>query len=259
MFKIIGLDCCHSYNMGIAVLAQRLCHIAIWRLLLIIGMVFAVLVVSQCFALLYGKTFSLYPPMVVRNATLLISSQSNKSFVANLLVGNDTYASDSDSAKETGYENETKETDKHNDPASDDNTNSHKEFKFEKDDPNGSTNFTLSEVQNQAGILPVVSQGISTKGMGNFDADSRTSDSFFIDKISVSPSVGNFKQTMGLQPKDKEMKPLQAVSVTLNNNSTMTSISNSILKRWEKQLTSISQINSILLHSHVSSHSVVRV
>jgi hypothetical protein len=257
VFKIIDLDCCHSYNMDIAVLAQRLCHIAIWRLLLIIGMVFAVLVVSQCFALLYGKTFSLYPPMVVRNATLLISSQSNKSFVANLVVGNDTYASDS--AKETGYENETKETDKHNDPASDDNTNSHKEFKFEKDDPNGSTNLTLSEVQNQAGILPVVSQGISTKGMGNFDADSRTSDSFFIDKISVSSSVGNVKQTMGLQPKDKKMKPMQAVSVTLNNNSTMTSISNSILKRWEKQLTSISQINSILLNSHVSSHSVVRV
>jgi hypothetical protein len=227
VFKIIGLDCCHSYNMDIAVLAQRLCHIAIWRLLLIIGMVFAVLVVSQCFALLYGKTFSLYPPMVVQNATLLISSQSNKSFVANLVVGNDTYASDS--AKETGYENETKETYKHNDPASDDNTNSHKEFKFEKDDPNGSTNLTLSEVQNQAGILPVVSQ------------------------------VGNVKQTMGLQPKDKKMKPLQAVSVTLNNNSTMTSISNSILKRWEKQLTSISQINSILLNSHVSSHSVVRV
>uniref|UniRef100_A0A2N9GBM4 Exostosin GT47 domain-containing protein n=1 Tax=Fagus sylvatica TaxID=28930 RepID=A0A2N9GBM4_FAGSY len=244
--------------MDIAVLAQRLCHIAIWRLLLIIGMVFAVLVVSQCFALLYGKTFSLYPPMVVRNATLLISSQSNKSFVANLVVGNDTYASDSDSdsAKETGYENETKETYKHNDPASDDNTNSHKEFKFEKDDPNGSTNLTLSEVQNQAGILPVVSQGISTKGMGNFHADSRTSDSFFIDKLSVSSSVGNVKQTMGLQPKDKKMKPMQAVSVTLNNNSTMTSISNSILKRWEKQLTSISQINSILLNSHVSSHSV---
>ncbi|KAM4131415.1 hypothetical protein ACJW30_01G174500 [Castanea mollissima] len=240
--------------MDIAVLAQRwrLCHLTIWKLPLIIGIVvIAGLVVSQCFAfaLLYGKTFSLYPSnkvsivMVVRNATVLSSSQSNKSIVLD-----DTYASDS--GKEAGYENETKEPDKRNDPAS------VKDFKFEKDNPKASTKLTLSNVQNQAGILPLVSQRISTKAMGSSDADSGTLDSLIADKISVS-SVRNVKQTEGWQPKDRKMKPLQFVSITFNNNnSTMTSISSSVLKRWEKQPISISQMNSILLNGHVSSHYV---
>lgn len=196
---------------------------------------------SNCWfgRLLYGRTFSLYPSnkvsivMVVRNATVLSSSQSNKSFVPD-----DT----SDSGKETGYEKETKEPDKRNDPAS-----------VDKDDPKASTKLTLSNVQNQAGILSIVSQRISTNGMGSSDADSRTLDSLIADKNSVC----NVKQTEGCQPKDRKMKPLQFVSVTFNNNSTMTSISSSVLKRWEKQPISISQMNSILLNGHVSSHYVV--
>lgn len=184
--------------------------------------------------------------MVVRNATVLSSSQSNKSFVLD-----DTYASDS--GKETGYEKETKEPDKRNDPASVDKV---KDFKFEKDDPKASTKLTLSNVQNQAGILSIVSQRISTKGMGSSDADSGTLDSLIADRNSVS-SVCNVKQTEGCQPKDRKMKPLQFVSIAFNNNSTMTSISSSVLKRWEKQPISISQMNSILLNSHVSSHYVV--
>nr|POE71596.1 putative glycosyltransferase [Quercus suber] len=220
---------------------RRLCHLTIWKLLLIVGIVvIAGLVVSQCFAfaLLYGRTFSLYPSnkvsivMVVRNATVLSSSQSNKSFVPD-----DT----SDSGKETGYEKETKEPDKRNDPAS-----------VDKDDPKASTKLTLSNVQNQAGILSIVSQRISTNGMGSSDADSRTLDSLIADKNSVC----NVKQTEGCQPKDRKMKPLQFVSITFNNNSTMTSISRSVLKRWEKQPISISQMNSILLNGHVSSHYV---
>lgn len=241
--------------MDIAVLAQRrwrqLCHLTIWKLLLIIGIVvIAGLVVSQCFAfaLLYGRTFSLYPSnkvsivMGVRNATVLSSSQSNKSFVL-----------DDTSGKETGYEKETKEPDKRNDPASVDKV---KDFKLEKDDPKASTKLTLSNVQNQAGILSIVSQRISTKGMGSSDADSRTLDSLIADKNSVS-SVCNVKQTEGCQPKDRKMKPLQLVSITFNNNSTMTSISSSVLKRWEKPPISISQMNSILLNGHVSSHYAV--
>ncbi|KAM4123652.1 hypothetical protein ACB094_01G173400 [Castanea mollissima] len=92
--------------------------------------------------------------------------------------------------------------------------------------------------------------------MGSSDADSGTLDSLIADKISVS-SVRNVKQTEGWQPKDRKMKPLQFVSITFNNNnSTMTSISSSVLKRWEKQPISISQMNSILLNGHVSSHYV---
>lgn len=224
---------------------------------MIFGMLVAVLIVSQCIALPYCKTLSLSPSnkgsivMVVPSAALLNNSPPNKHFIVNLVVGNDTYAS---SDKDAGFGNKTKETDKFNDLASDGDTNSHGEFKLGKDDPKASINLTSGKVQNQSGNLPVVSQGTPTKGMGNFDADSRTSESFFADNIS---SIGNVKQTMKMQPKGKKIRPLQAVSVTLNHKFSTASISNSILKRWEKQATSISQMNSILLESPVSSRSMV--
>lgn len=216
---------------------------------MIFGMLVAVLIVSQCIALPYGKTLSPSPVnkgsivMVVPSAALLNNSPPNKNFVVNLVVGNDTYAS---SDKDSGYGNKTKETDNFNDL-----------FKFEKDDPRASTNLTSGRVQNQFGNLPVVSQGTATKGMarmGNFDADSRTSESLFADNVS---SVGNVKQTMKRQPKGKKIRPLQAVSVTLKHKFSMASISKSILKRWEKRTTSISQMNSILLESPMSSRSMV--
>jgi hypothetical protein len=243
--------------MNIALLAQKLCHIAIWRLMVIFGMLVAVLIVSQCIALPYSKTLSLSPAnkgsivMVVPSAAILNNSPPNKHFIVNLVVGNDTYTS---SDKDAGFGNQTKGTNKFNDLASDGDTNSHGEFKLEKDDPKASINLTSGKVQNQSGNLPVVSQGTPIKGMGNFDADSRTSESFFADNIS---SIGNVKQTMKMQPKGKKIKPLQAVSVTLNHKFSMASISKSILKRWEKQATSISQMNSILLESPVSSRSMV--
>jgi hypothetical protein len=243
--------------MNIAVLAQRLCHIAIWRLMVIFGMMVAVLIVSQCIALPFSKTLSPSPAnkgsivMVVPSAALLNNSPPNKHFVVNLVMGNDTYAS---SDKDAGYGKETKETYKFNDLASDGDTNSYREFKFEKDDPKASTNLTLNKIQNQSGNLPVISQGTPTKGMGNFDADSRTSKSLFADNIS---SIGNVNRTMKIKSKGKKIRPLQAVSVTLNHKVSMASITNSILKRWEKQATSISQMNSILLESHVSSRSMV--
>ncbi|XP_041008164.1 probable glycosyltransferase At3g07620 [Juglans microcarpa x Juglans regia] len=238
--------------MDIAVLAQRFCHTAIWRLLVIIGMVVAVLIVTQAFELPYWKTLPLSPPskgstaMVARNATLPNNSPPTKPFVANLRVDNDTFASDSD--KEAGYENQTKETDKQDDPASYDDKNPHKEVKFEKDYPKAGTNLTLNDVQNQDGILPIESQGLSTKGMGNFHADSRIS--FIAENAS---SVSNAKQTMKTKPTDKKTKPLQEVSVTLNNKFTIVSISNPILKRLRKQPISISQMNSMLLNSPVPS------
>lgn len=222
------------------------------------GMVVAVLIVSQAFELPYWKTTPLSPgkgstAMVARNATLPNNSLPNEPFVANLVVDNDTFAFDAD--QEAGDENETRETDKHGDPASYDDKNPQKEVKFEKDYPKAGTNLTLNEVQNQDGIFPIESGVISTEGMGNFHhLDSRTS--LIAENAS---SVSNAKQTMKTKPADKKAKPLQELSVTLSNKFTIVSISNPILKRLHKQPISISRMNSMFLNSFVPSHHMVRI
>lgn len=218
--------------MDAAVLVQRLCHIKIWRLLVIMGTVVAFLAVSQGFALTIWKTIPLSPaskgsiPKVAHNVTVLNNSRPNRPFAVNIVEGKDTYASDSH--KEAGYENETKETDKQDKLASDYNPNSHKEVKVEKDYPQAITNLTLGGVQNPVGILPFVSEGISSKGMGNFCADSRTL--FFADNISTAANV---EPTTKMQPKHKKTRPMQSVSIT--------------------------QMSSLLQKSHVSSWSTVQI
>lgn len=260
--------------MDIAALTKRLINFEIRTLLLIIGVAVVLVVVSQCSDLPYGKNFYSSPAYtgsasivtVLGNFTSSNNSESGKFDVVGV-VGTDVLDieeesghgnTDSDSNKEFELEKDASnatldksypvginrsEDDissgekivdlRHDyvprDSGRDDSNKAH-------DDPKTSS---ASEFRNGASIVSVVSQGAATDSPENLNADSK----------------GNTKQTTEIQTEDKKTEPLQSVSVTLHDNSTMSSIS--ILRKWNPRPTSISQMNSLFLRSPISSSSMV--
>lgn len=261
--------------METSALFQRLCLVEIRRLLMVIGVAIIVIILFQCFALPYGKGWSVSSAdegsvvMVISNPILSNSSKSSIRVFHIMTNGSDS----SDLGEEAGDEDEIENTDADSELSSNkieqndvllklgemlgkstDNTSSQeksietgsKQLKQvgETEILEATTSSTFGGIQSDVGTVPSVLLGISKKKGENRDRDSITSDSFFPTKVI---SLDH----METQTKNAEL--LQTISVTLNNNSTRDSIST--LKRRE-QSTSISQMNSLLLHSLVYSHSM---
>ncbi|KAK9269351.1 hypothetical protein L1049_001122 [Liquidambar formosana] len=270
---------------------QKLCHVEIRRLLLIMGIVVAVVVVFQLFALPFGTILSLPPAsedsvFMVGNVTLSSKSKPVISYIVPL-AANNTNASDLEDEAE--YEDEAKRIDTGFDSASYDDRdldssfviyqdgNLHSETTFKKDvtyeksmtiqnatsKSNNSTQqrgrefrySSLEQVENSNinsklhndlkadnkkdgfASLPLVSPGISTKGVGNLNADLRISV-----LLANKSSMSNVKQATA-----KTSDLSQTVSVTLSNNVIMAT--NHRKRRRVMQPTSISQMNSLLVRS----------
>ncbi|PRQ46662.1 putative xylogalacturonan beta-1,3-xylosyltransferase [Rosa chinensis] len=250
--------------MGVAALTQRLCNFEIRRLVLIIGVAVVIVVVNQCFELPYGKRFYFSP-----------ADTGSASVVT--LLGNVTGSNDLESGKfdvvgvvgivvnnTGGLELEEFELEKDAsnvtveksfpvgiNTSEDDISSAEKTIDFRHDSvprdsrigesyklDNDSKTSSASEFQNEAGIVLVVSQGAARNSPGNINAVSK----------------GNFEQTTDIQVEDKKTEPLQSVSVTLHDNSSMTSIST--LRKWNPRPTSISQMNLLLLRTPISSSSM---
>ncbi|XP_031250684.1 probable glycosyltransferase At5g03795 [Pistacia vera] len=263
--------------MDIFLLFQRLCHVGIRRLLLIIGILVPVVVVYQCFAISYSKNLPLLlasdkglVAMTVGNATIIDDSKPTTIFVAmpndkeskvmatdyNLGLDGGNFFDNSFHKNEDGDSQEgVTDVKSLNVGYVMDTATSSTEMKsiesqighIEKDekiehgnvidhDQKSTTGLTLGEDQKRPGITSVVSTQLSSmevKNLANFS------------------SVGNVKQVIETLPMKTELP--QVVSIIPNNNLTAADIS--ILKRLNKHSTSISQMNSLLLQSHVSSHS----
>ena len=265
--------------METSALFQRLCLVEIRRLLMVIGVAVVVIILFQCFALPSGQGWSVSPAnegSVVMLISDPISPNSSKSSIRVFNIM--TNGSD---LSDLGEEDEAEIADKDADYelTSDkivendvvlklgetlgissitvtDNTSSQEKSietgskQLKQVDENGileaTTSSTFGGIQSNAGTVPGELLSISKKNGENRDRDSITSDSFPTKVISLDHMV--------TQTKNAEL--LQTISVTLNNNSTRDSITT--LKRWE-QTTSLSQMNSLLLHSIVYSHSMVRI
>ncbi|KAL6224065.1 hypothetical protein ACLB2K_002921 [Fragaria x ananassa] len=240
--------------MEVAALTQRLCSFEIRRLVLIIGVAVVIVVVHQCFELPYGKDLYFSP-----------ADAGSASVVP--LLGNDTSSNDSETRKfdvvglvgimvnETDvlglveFELE-KEKDASNitvqksfpvgisrsedDKPVEGKTIDFRDDSVRRDSRLGESNkvendpkpISASEFQNGDGIVSVVAQGAGTDS-------------------PEAVSKGDIKQTT---------EPLQFVSVTLHDVSSTTSIST--LRKWKPRPTSISQMNSLLLQSPISSSSM---
>lgn len=226
--------------MGIQILAQRLFHVEIRRLLLIIGLVVSILVVSQCFALPYVKKFYFSPARKDSNYELAsdTDSTSHKELMLDkvVIVGS-RFQTGADQSMDSISTTE-KVTDYRRDALPKANkvtTNIH----GADNDYKTITGSTSSE--DQAGSVSGVSEGIFMKGMRNFNAD----------------SVDNIKKTKERRHEEKESELLQSDLAASNYNLTVASIS--VSKRLPKQATTISEMNSLLLQSPLSSHSMVRI
>lgn len=294
MYNLLFQLLCILYDMDTAAArTQRFWNIGIRRLLLIIGGAVAVVVVSQCFELPYDTTFFFFPADIgsISTATMFANvgssnmSKSGKFSVGGVegLVVNDTEVSDS--VEESGHGNDTNQQTwvyglaLGNDSSStgesmlENNVTLGKSYPVgtggnedgvffrgktrdfkngylqtadesadsyrEDNEPGISFGLKVNEVKNEVGLVPVVSQEISTKSPENLNVDSN----------------GNVEQNIETQIDHQKIELRQPVSVTLDDNSTMTDIS--VLRKWNRRPTSISQMNSLLLQSSVSSCSMV--
>ncbi|KAJ6731509.1 EXOSTOSIN HEPARAN SULFATE GLYCOSYLTRANSFERASE -RELATED [Salix purpurea] len=263
--------------METSALFQRLCLVEIRRLLMVIGVAVVVIILFQCFALPYGKGWSVSPAnegsvvLLISNPILPNSSKSSIRVFNIMTNGSDSsdlgeedeaeiadkdaeYELKSDKILQNDVMLKLGETLGKSSITVTDNTSSQEKSietgskQLKQDDENGileaTTSSTFGGIQSNAGTVPGLFLSISKKNGENRDRDSIASDSFFPTKvISLDHMV--------TQTKNAEL--LQTISVTLNNNSARDSIST--LKRWERS-TSMSQMNSLLIHSLVYSHSM---
>ncbi|KAM1155505.1 hypothetical protein ACFX13_026979 [Malus domestica] len=294
MYNLLFQLLCILYDMDAAAArTQRFWNIGIRRLLLIIGGAVAIVVVSQCFELPYDTTFFFFPADIgsISTATMFANvGSSNMSKSGNFsvggvegLVGNDTEVSDSE--EESRHGNDTRQqtwvyglalgndssltgdgesmlennvtlgksypvgtggnedgifirgkTDFKNGylQTANESVNGYRE----DNEPGISSGLKVNEVRNEVGLVPVVSQESSTKRPENLNVDSK----------------GNVEQNTETQIDHQKIELQQPVSVTLDDNSTMTV--DSVLRKWNRRPTSISQMNSLLLQSAVSSRSM---
>lgn len=241
---------------------------------MVIGVAVVVIILFQCFALPYGKGWSVSPAnegsvvLLVSNPILPNSSKSSiqrltpdssdlgEEDEAEIADKDADYELTSDKIVENDVMLKLGETLGKSSITVTDNTSSQEKSietgskQLKQVDENGileaTTSSTFGGIQSNAGTVPGELLSISKKNGENRDRDSIPSDSFPTKVISLDHMV--------TQTKNAEL--LQTISVTLNNNSTRDSIST--LKRWERS-TSMSQMNSLLIHSLVYSHSMVRI
>lgn len=226
--------------MDTLVLIQGLCHAKIWRLLLIIGIA-VVVIVFQCFALSYEGRSSPQSAnegsvdVLVNNATVISNLRSTKPYTFGVVMNN-TYGSYSE--EEADYGNKNGATNLVYDTELDISKNLDDSYRNEF-------------AKKQSTVIKDITITGNSKGIGNLDVNYNISGSFLIDRMS---SAGSVEQTTGTQGKNHNLSPI--VSAILTNNSQS---STPLLKSWKMKPVSISQMNSILLQSVVSSHSVVRI
>lgn len=236
----------------------------------------------QCFALPYGKRWSLLTAdegsivVLISNDTFSNNLRLRPINVSSIMVNDTFYPSDLDG--EVGDENDTKGTSTHNlstdksergeltfkmdamlgkslimgyEARTGDSSiqatsleNGHGKVKHAEkvDDKEAAVGLTYGGVQIQAGIVPVVLPGISAKNGEKMDTESSTWNAFLPANLISMDNVTGIA----------EVGPQTLVSVTSDKNSKRDRIST--LKRWETQPTSISQMNSLLLQNIVSSH-----
>ncbi|XP_048227659.1 probable glycosyltransferase At3g07620 isoform X2 [Ricinus communis] len=270
--------------MSIPALLQRLFLVEMRRFFMVISLVIIIGALFQGFSLPYKKTFSLSPAdegsivMLISNATFSNNLEPRPIIVYNA-IANHTHSFDLD--KEVEDENETKGADMDSDLSSDENEHSELTLKVDAiigkssmmehdagvddtslqvtarevrhvnpeqaekmDSMEGATALTVGGVQNGAVIMPVELPGIPAKNRENMDTESRISTSCFPANVTFANDVTSLA----------EIKPRNTVSITLNKKASRKSISTS--NRQETHPTSISQMNSLLLQSFVSSHNV---
>lgn len=270
--------------MDIAVLALRLFHVEIRRLLLIISLVVSFLLVSQCFALPYVKTLYFSPAKkdsysaVVANVASLNNSKSEKLYVVDG-VAFDADASELD--EEAGYQNEVKQMDSVYKFSPDTDSNSRKELMFDKVVSLGSRVQTgayrsidnISRMEKVTDSLPKAIRmtdnheidngsktslsSISSESINKDGTVSGVSQEIFMKGMGNlnADLVGNAKKTMERRHGEKETELLLSDLATLNDNLTAASIS--VSNRWAKKATTISKMYSLLLQSPLSSNSMV--
>ncbi|KAL5572611.1 hypothetical protein UlMin_022208 [Ulmus minor] len=201
------------------VLVQKLFCFKIWRLLLIVGLIVGITFVYQCFAFPFGKTFYF---SYARNGSIVVSDANATSLNNSKSI--EVYAADL-----------LKGTDsKHNFLEE---TSGIDEIYWNNTDPKTSMSSSSSEVRNQDGILSDVSPGFFKEGERN----------------SSVVFVGNVTHGIETQPAEKKNDPWQPDLLTLNGNSTMARLFMS--KRGRSKTTTISEMNSLLLQSSLSSRS----
>ncbi|XVE98114.1 hypothetical protein REPUB_Repub03eG0077500 [Reevesia pubescens] len=105
-------------------------------------------------------------------------------------------------------------------------------------DPNATTRY---------GIVPFISAVVAAENLQNLDPNSGASGSFFGANLS---SVSNTK--ISIESQDRNSKQLQIASAIIDNYSTKAV---PLLKIWDKQPLSVSQMTSLLIQSIDSSHS----
>ncbi|XP_038711364.1 probable glycosyltransferase At5g03795 isoform X2 [Tripterygium wilfordii] len=210
-----------------AIIFHRLCHVEIRRLLPIIGTVVAVVVVFQCFALPYRRSMYLSVDMrgsavvMVYNATTIINNSRTTKIDGNGAV--------------MGLKMDVTKPD-HSSTQEEEMIKPGQWEQMEKAEDKYKMNNHL--------------KSIPTDGKGDLDANLSIIASSVAANILL---VDNVKQVRKALSKNTE--PLKTVSIIMNNNSTATSIS--VMKRMKIQPTSVSQMNSLLLRSLVtSSHSM---
>ncbi|KAJ4708503.1 Exostosin family protein [Melia azedarach] len=252
-------------------------------------MVVAVVVAFQCFSIPYGRSLLLSQTnngsivMIIGNVSAMDHSKSTKIYMA---MDNDeeTEEMDMDYDLTEGVENYP-----HDSFLKYEDEHTQREFTFKKDITHGKSSIMknvtrayerstetkdveidhgnlekvekvkdskIDDGQNQTtsltlgGVQYTQSRGDFRTNVQNLDANSRTSDSIFTANLS---SIGNVKQTIEAQPTNPKLS--QAPSSMQTNNFAMANIS-ILMKRVNKRPTTISQMNALLLRSHVSSRSV---
>ncbi|EXB59797.1 putative glycosyltransferase [Morus notabilis] len=257
--------------MDITALAQMLFRVEFRRLLLIIGTLVATIIVSQCFALTfpYGKTF--YFLSASKDSTTMMianAGSSNNSKQSNKVFGVQVVANSSDalnSEGEIGYENEiVDDEDTEYELAPEVDNNSNKKFVLKKGIIDLDVRFEIES--------DIVRGNVSTLGNRmdekyekdtSFTTNPRTNSSedrkrvgsvsgIFVEGIrnlSVGGLEKNVEQTMKTQPKEGKTE------LVIPNSEDSTIASTLMPKRWDKKPTTISQMNTLLLRSPLSTHS----
>lgn len=192
------------------------------RFVLIVGTLVATVVVSQCFAFRYGKT--LYFLSVSKDSTPVIFANARSS--SNYSKSTEEVLED-----EVGYENEVMDDeDTDYELASEFERNSTEKFVFKKGNVELDVRFQMES--------DMVRGNVSTQEDTDLRASRRTT--------SSENSEKNVEESKEIQHKDGKIELVRSDSED--------SVTASMLmpKRWDKKPTTISQMNSLLLRSPIS-------
>ncbi|PON62248.1 hypothetical protein PanWU01x14_139480 [Parasponia andersonii] len=230
--------------MDISVVAHQLFRAEIRRLLFAIGLLVSLLVVSKCFTFPFEKTLYFLSAkkgssgMMMANADGLNNLESTKIYAAEVVAGNDSSPFDLENEmdhEDTDYELESYR----------DNNSSNKVF-FEK----GVNVFTQANRIDDSYEKDIEPTTRSTGRTSN-EASNLASTMFREGTRNLSvDSVTNVKEDTERQPGNKKNEVLRSNSEASTNSSLFKP------KRWDKNPTTILQMNSLLLQSHLASRSM---